>query len=99
LFQQYVHPAFEAQRLVLVTNQFGDNKVSVYALGHLKEGKTVADISASQGIVPTGVGDPKTSGPGAPLPTTAPDDILRSEPESTTQPSITTVRPEVSGGR
>jgi hypothetical protein len=79
LFQRYIHPAFEAQRLILVTNQFGDNKVAVYALGHLKAGKTVADISASQGVVPSGTEDRKgaTRFAGAPaVPTTnqAPDD-------------------------
>lgn len=45
LFADEVHPAFEADRLVFVTNQFGLNKVSVYAVGHLKEGRTLADIA------------------------------------------------------
>jgi streptogramin lyase len=90
LFQQYIHPAFEAQRLVLVTNQFGDNKVSVYALGHLKPGMTVKDISASQGLVPAGTGEQKTTGPGAPLPATAP---------STTQPANIAASPDAAGGR
>jgi hypothetical protein len=45
LFEPDIHPAFEAQRLVLVTNQFGLNKVSVYALGRLREGRTIADIA------------------------------------------------------
>jgi hypothetical protein len=67
LFAAYIHPAFDAQRLILVTNQFGDNKIAVYALGHLKPGKTVQDIAASQGIVPTGTGEAKTKGPGAAL--------------------------------
>ena len=75
IFAAYIHPAFEAQRLILVTNQFGDNKIAVYALGHLKPGKTIQDIAASQGIVPTGTGDPKTKGAGAALTQpTAPDD-------------------------
>jgi hypothetical protein len=43
-FSEYVHPAFEPRRLVVVTNQFGRNKVSVYALGQLREGRTVEDI-------------------------------------------------------
>jgi DNA-binding beta-propeller fold protein YncE len=82
LFQSYIHPAFEAQRLILVTNQFGENKVAVYALGHLKAGKTVADISASQGVVPTGTEDRKGGGnsrfsgaPPTPTTTQAPDDV------------------------
>ena len=72
LFAQYIHPAFEAQRLVVVTNQFGDNKVSVYALGHLKAGKTVADIANTQGLVPTGTGEnAKLRGGGVALPANA----------------------------
>jgi DNA-binding beta-propeller fold protein YncE len=75
VFAGYVHPAFEAKRLILVSNQFGDAKISVYALGHLKPGKTVQDISASQGLVTAGVGDQKLTGPGAPLSeTSAPPD-------------------------
>ena len=72
LFQQFVHPAFQAERLVLVTNQFGNNKVAAYALGRLKEGKTVADISMSKGLVPEGTGAPPVAGPGGPIPTTGP---------------------------
>ncbi len=45
LFSADIHPAFEASRLVLVTNQYGLNKVSVYALGRLKAGKSIADIA------------------------------------------------------
>jgi pyruvate dehydrogenase E2 component (dihydrolipoamide acetyltransferase) len=81
LFQKYVHPAFEAQRLVLVTNQFGDNKVSVYAFGHLKPGKTVKDIAFSSAAVAKGVTDPKTGnviGVAATQP--APDDGKASAP-------------------
>lgn len=78
LYQSYIDPAFEAKRLIVVTNQFGDNKVAVYALGHLKAGKTVADIAASQGLVPSGTVDAKsggrTGGPPPPSTTQAPDD-------------------------
>ena len=52
LFKDYIHPAFDAKRLVLVTNQWGDNRVAVYAMGNLKEGKTVNDIAASRNVVP-----------------------------------------------
>jgi hypothetical protein len=45
LFADLIHPAFDAQALVLVSNQFGLNKVAVYALGKLKEGRTIADVS------------------------------------------------------
>ncbi len=60
LFSDYVHPDFQAQRLVLVTNQFGRNKVAVYALGRLREGKTPRDLVPSlapmrPGVVEEGV--------------------------------------------
>jgi DNA-binding beta-propeller fold protein YncE len=74
LFQKYVHPDFAIERLVLVTNQFGDNKVAVYGFGKLKEGKTVADIAASQMTVASGVGSKQTSGGGAALPGALPAD-------------------------
>jgi sugar lactone lactonase YvrE len=48
LFESFVHPAFQVERLILVTNQFGPRKISVYAMGHLKEGKTVADIASGR---------------------------------------------------
>lgn len=51
LFESYVHPAFQAQRLVLVTNQFGNQKVSIYAVGGLKPGKTLADVSPARAAV------------------------------------------------
>jgi hypothetical protein len=44
-FADLVHPAFEASRLVIVTNQFGLDKVAVYALGRLREGHTIDDIA------------------------------------------------------
>lgn len=73
LFAKYIHPNFQAERLILVTNQFGPNKVSVYAMGHLKAGKTVKDISASKGLVPSGTED-KGAAP-ATIPTTLPSDL------------------------
>lgn len=54
-FTDYIHPAFEAQRLILVTNQFGTHKVSVYALGALKEGMTVQDVSTARYDISTGL--------------------------------------------
>jgi hypothetical protein len=48
LFAQYVHPAFELQRLVIVTNNYGPWKINIYGLGQLKPGKTVADISTGR---------------------------------------------------
>ncbi len=61
MFRQYVHPAFQADRLILVTNQFGNQRVSVYAIGHLKPGKTVADIQATRGNVSPGTLAPTTA--------------------------------------
>jgi hypothetical protein len=52
LFKEFVHPAFEAKRLVLVTNQWGDNRIAIYAMGDLKPGMSVNDIAASKSVVP-----------------------------------------------
>jgi DNA-binding beta-propeller fold protein YncE len=71
LFQSYVHPDFQMQHLLVVTNQFGDNKVAVYAVGHLRPGKTVADIADTKGIVPLGVAADKSPA----VPTTLPADV------------------------
>jgi len=68
LFKDQVHPAFEAQRLILVTNQFGRAKVGVYALGKLKPGKTISDIAQSRNAVPSGM----DTGTGTTRPTTLP---------------------------
>jgi hypothetical protein len=55
LFEDYVHPAFEPKRLVLVTNQFGLHKVAVYALGNLRQGATIDDITPDAATVNTGL--------------------------------------------
>jgi len=55
LFSQYLHPAFEAERLILVTNNFGSAKIAVYAMGHLKTGKTVADLAPARATIATGL--------------------------------------------
>ncbi len=44
-FQDLVHPAFEAEGRVRVTDQFGGNQMSVYAIGHLGQGHTLDDIA------------------------------------------------------
>jgi len=54
LFQKFIHPAFQADRLIVVANQFGNQKISVYAMGHLKPGKTVADIAPARLQVESG---------------------------------------------
>lgn len=67
LFQQYIHPAFQAERLIVVSNQFGPNKVAVYAQGQLKPGKTLADISAGRAMTAVGLEDPKKSSTTRPI--------------------------------
>jgi hypothetical protein len=76
LFQQYVHPAFEVERLILVANQFGGSKISVYAMGHLKAGKTVADIAPTRANIIEGL-----------IPATQPSNTNATAGGTTTQPS------------
>jgi len=57
LFKDYVHPAFQPQYLIVVTNQFGPRRVAVYAFGQLKPGKTIRDIAGSKDVVGTGLAD------------------------------------------
>ena len=57
LFDRYIHPAFEARRLLIVTNQFGPHKVAVYALGQLRPGKTVQDVAGQRVQPATGLID------------------------------------------
>lgn len=38
-FQKYVDPEFEVEYLILVANQFGPRRVSLYAKGHIREGE------------------------------------------------------------
>jgi len=57
LFRDYIHPAFDAQRLAIVTNQFGSNKVGIYAIGQLREGMTPEDIAQQSSEVSPGVQD------------------------------------------
>lgn len=67
LFADRIHPSFKAERLVLVTNQFGPHRVAVYALGHLREGNTARDIVASSYRIPTDA-DGKGGDAGAAVP-------------------------------
>lgn len=55
LFADLFHPGFAPKRLVLVTNQFGKDKVSLYAFGELKPGVTVEQLAASAAPVHSGV--------------------------------------------
>lgn len=50
-----IHPGFKAKRVIVVTNQFGGEKVSLYAIGELKEGYSAREVSAAGVRVPTGM--------------------------------------------
>lgn len=60
VFREYVHPAFQIDALLLVTNQFGGQRVNVYAVGQLKPGKTMADIAAGRAKFTAGTTLPTT---------------------------------------
>jgi hypothetical protein len=68
LYANQIPDAFQAQYLILVTNQASNHKVSVYAMGHLKQGRTINDIAGSNGVVSEGTTTQPTTGVGAPLP-------------------------------
>jgi DNA-binding beta-propeller fold protein YncE len=68
LFAKDIPDAFEAQQLVLVTNQIGTHKVSIYALGHLKPNHSMSELASSAGVVTTTATTQPTTGVGAPLP-------------------------------
>jgi hypothetical protein len=64
IFADKIPDAFLAQRLILVTNQFGDNRVSIYAMGHLKPGKTINDLGPGNQAIPEGTTTQPTTGIG-----------------------------------
>lgn len=57
-FQHLVHPGFQIKRLVVVANQFGANKVGLYALGDRKSSYSLKDLRASGVAVSEGVETP-----------------------------------------
>jgi streptogramin lyase len=69
-FAPYVHPAFAAERLIVVTSQLGPNKVAVYALGQQREGMSVGLYTTPPTTAPAPPATPGTAVPA--LPTTAP---------------------------
>ena len=83
LFKDYVHPAFQPQYLIIVTNQFGPRRVAVYAFGQLKPGKTVRDIAASKDVVSLGLTDKNSPNVTTELPSTQPA-TLPAEPTPST---------------
>lgn len=56
-FESALHPAFLATHLIVVTNQFGPNKVAIYALGGLKPGFTPQDVAVSAAEVNSGMAE------------------------------------------
>ena len=91
LFSKYIHPDFEAERLILVSNQsFGLYKVGVYALGHLKPGKTAEDTHSVQAAtLPTGTTTQPQKFAGTPTtsPTTQETTVPATQNAPTTQPN------------
>lgn len=81
LFQNDIHPLFEARRLILITNQFGADKVAVYALGQLRAGHTVQELSASMAPL-----DSDTLPAGEANPMSDPQDDVIDEPAAPTDP-------------
>lgn len=73
LFQSDVHPGFVAKRLIFVTNQFGPDKVSVYAYGERRKDFSLQDLASHSAAIPAGTGSSpeilQLSSPGAePIP-------------------------------
>jgi sugar lactone lactonase YvrE len=69
LFKDQVHPGFEPRHVVVVTNQFGADRVSVYVEGGLRKGYTAQDLAKAAAPVTAGTGkasaeDIKMSAPG-----------------------------------
>lgn len=85
LYRDLIHPGFNAERLILVTNQFGRHKVSLYALGELREGYTAADLAVSGAEMRAGVQDDVVIDPltGMPVEELTLDDETGSENQGT----------------
>jgi DNA-binding beta-propeller fold protein YncE len=93
LFQDQVHPYFQPSRLVLVTNQFGENKVGVYALGQVRAGHTGQELAAARievtpGDRPPGETNPLSGLDALPVPDTLPPPVS-TQPSAATQPQGT----------
>lgn len=54
--KEYVHPGFDARRAIIVTNQFGDQIVNVYALGERNPRYTMADLLDRRATISEGTG-------------------------------------------
>ncbi|NOG53758.1 MAG: hypothetical protein HND57_05435 [Planctomycetes bacterium] len=62
LFEPYYHPDFNVERIVLVTNQMGDRRVAVYAVGQLRDGVTAADIQRQAAEINMGLSAKQSGG-------------------------------------
>jgi sugar lactone lactonase YvrE len=89
-FADELHPGFAAERVILVTNQFGVSKVSAYALGERRPGWSIADLSANAEEVATGAGaNPEAVPLQIPADATEPlgEETPAEEPPTSGQPS------------
>jgi DNA-binding beta-propeller fold protein YncE len=82
LFGKFIHPAFQAERLIIVSNQDGGQKLTVYAMGGLKQGFTVADLTPQRAEVAAGT----VAATQPALPVAAPSPTSRPAGEFATRP-------------
>ena len=95
LYADRIHPGFAAKRLIVVTNQFGNDKVVVYAMGELRPGHTAQELASVAATIPTGTGAPtpeqlKMQNPGGEEP---PADPNAAPPKSDEPPPTTPPQP------
>lgn len=110
LFTDRVHPGFKPRRVIAVTNQFGENRVSLYVEGVLREGYTAQDLAKAAAPVMAGVStsttdeikfsapgtdEPEAPSPGAPPdPPQSPGDSPQAAPAKPTDPPKTNAEPQ-----
>jgi DNA-binding beta-propeller fold protein YncE len=58
VFADQLHPGFKPTRAIVVSNQFGEAKVSVYVLGQRREGTALSDLTSTAAAVHPGVETP-----------------------------------------
>lgn len=93
-FKDYLNPGFDAKRLVIVSNQFGDQLITVYAMGVRKESVSLAELSAKAVKVAEGTGG--TAEEITKMQTIVPDDSKPTDekPADPTQPPNPTPTPD-----
>lgn len=99
IFKRYIHPAFDAQRLIVVTNHGPRNKVAVYAQGQLKPGKTLADVAADRAKMEGGLEARGTGAGASELPMIPPDDAGSAGDHGTPASGGATTQPAGTGTR